>query len=304
MSRRGQIAWPKLFILDEKGAERELSLKGHYATNVAWHPENRSLFFAGWDKTFKAGIFEISLENEEIRPVYSGEKVDMNTFKGALININLLQDARKLLFFRFLDKGDMEVLTCETDGQQPAVVLPRIRMPIWGLPSPTGENICYRIGDSLMVVSVSNGETKYIGSSTASLETTWGPNSESLMFRDGSGLKIFSLKENSARTLYQAPAGKTIGGMEMYANSWSPNGNRIIITERDTSATSTSPQKLIMINVNDGSSRVLGKTPEGYPLSELRWSPDGSKITATGKSINSARAPIYEYWVMENFLPK
>jgi Tol biopolymer transport system component len=304
LSRKGQIGFPKLYVLDEKGAERELPLQGHFAVNVAWNPDNRSLFFAGMDKTFKAGIYEVSLEKDEIRSVYIGEMVDMRTYKNALININLLPDARKLMFFRWLEKGDVEVLTCETDGQQPAVILPRVKMSVWGLPSSNGKNICYRIGDSLMVVTVSNGATKYIGSSTDNLEATWEPNGESLMFRDGSGLKIFSLKENNARTLYQAPAGKTIGGMEMYANSWSPDGSRFIITQRDTSATSTSPQKLIMINLSDGLPSALGEAPEGYPLSELRWSPDGRKIIATGKSINSTDAPIYEYWVMENFLPK
>jgi len=303
-SRKGQIGFPKLFVLDEKGAERELPLQGHFVVNLAWHPDNRSLFFAGMDKTFKAGIYEISLENDEIKSVYSGKTVDMQTFKDALININLLLDTRKIMFFRYLEKGDVEILTCETDGQQPTVVMPRIKMPAWGLPSSDGENICYRIGDSLLVVSVSNGAIKYIGSSTDNLEVTWAPNGERLMFREVSGLKIFSLKENSARTLYQVPAGKTIGGMEMYANSWSPNGSRFIITERDTSATSTSPQKLIMINLSDGSTSVLGEAPGGYPLSELRWSPDGSKVIATGQSISSTRAPIYEYWVIENFLPK
>jgi len=99
-----------------------------------------------------------------------------------------------------------------------------------------------------MVISVSNGTTKYLGSSNSILEATWAPNGESLIFREGSGLKIYSLKENDARTLYQTPA--------------------------------------------------------GYPLSELRWSPDGNRIVATGKSISSARAPMYEYWIMENFLPK
>lgn len=303
-SRKGQIGFPKLFVLDEKGAERELSLQGHFILNVVWNTDNQSLFFAGMDKTFKAGIYEVSLDNDEIKSIYSGESVDMNTYKDALININLLPDAGKIMFFRYLEKGDVEILTCETDGQQPAVLLPRVKMPSWGLPSPNGENICYRIGDSLMVVSVSNGSIKYIGSSTDNLEVTWAPNGERLMFREVSGLKIFSLKENSARTLYQVPAGKTIGGMEMYANSWSPNGSRFIITERDTSATSTSPQKLIMINLSDGSTNALGEAPGGYPLSELRWSPDGSKVIATGQSINSTRAPIYEYWVIENFLPK
>jgi Tol biopolymer transport system component len=304
LSRKGQIGFPKLFVLDENGAERELPLQGYFAVNVAWNMDNRSLFFAGMDKTFKAGIYEVSLEKDEIRSVYLGEMVDMKTYKDALINVNLLSEARKLMFFRWMEKGDVDVLTCESDGQQPAVVLPRIKMPIWGLPSPNGENICYRIGDSLKVVYVSDGKVKNIGSSTGNLEATWSPNGEGLMFREGSQLKIFSLKENSARTLYQAPAGKTIGGMEMYANSWSPNGSRFIITERDTSAISTSLQKVIMINLANGSVSALGEAPKGYPLSELRWSPDGSKIIATGQSINSASAPIYEYWVMENFLPK
>jgi Tol biopolymer transport system component len=124
------------------------------------------------------------------------------------------------------------------------------------------------------------------------------------MFREGSGLRIFSLKENTCRTVYQAPAGKTIGGMEMYGTAWSPNGGRVIFTERDTSASSTSPQKLFLVSPGDGSLKTIGEAPEGYRLSELRWSPDGSKIVATGRSISSARAPIYEYWVMENFLPK
>ena len=155
-----------------------------------------------------------------------------------------------------------------------------------------------------MVISVSNGAAKLIGSSTPDLQATWSPHGESLMYKEGSRLRIFSLKENTSRTVYQAPDGKTICGMEMYANSWSPNGSRFIITERDTSATSTSPQKLIMINLSNGSPNVLGEAPEGYPLSELRWSTDGSKVIATGKSISSASALYYEYWVMENFLPK
>jgi Tol biopolymer transport system component len=304
LSRRGQMGWPKLFVLDAKGSERELPLRGHYAVNVAWHPGNRSLFFAGWDKTYKAGIYELSLEKDEIRCVYSGERIELKTYKGGLVNINLLPDAKKIMFFRLLEKGDLEVLTCEPDGQHPSVVLSRVNMPVWGSPSPTGENICYRIGDSLMLVSVSNGASKLIGSSTLDLEATWAPHGESLMFREESRLRIFSLKENASRTAYQAPAGRTIGGMEMYATAWSPNGSCVIFTERDTSASSTSPQKLFLINPGDGSLKTAGEAPEGYRLSELRWSPDGSKVVTTGKSTRSARAPMYEYWVMENVLPK
>ena len=155
-----------------------------------------------------------------------------------------------------------------------------------------------------MVISVSDGTPKHIGSSTVNLEATWSPNGENLMFREGSSLRVYSVKEKVPRTLYQAPAGKTIGGMEMYANSWSSYGNRIIITEQDTSATSTSPQKLILINAADGSFNVLGEAPQGYRLSELRWSPDASKVIATGNSISTKQAPAYEYWVLENFLPK
>jgi Tol biopolymer transport system component len=304
LSRRGQIGWPKLFVLDEKGSERELPLQGHYAVNVAWHPGNRSLFFAGWDKTFKAGIFELSLEKDEIRSVYSGERVNLKTFEGALLNINLLSDAQKMMFFKYLEKGDVEVLTCEPDGQHPAVVLSRVNMPVWGSPSPTGENICYRIGDSLMLVSVSNGVSKLIGSSTLDLEATWAPHGGSLMFREGSGLRIFSLNDNTRRTVYQAPAGKTIGGMEMYGTAWSPNGSCVIFTEKDTSVSSTSPQKLFLISPGDGSLKTIGEAPEGYRLREIRWSPDGSKVVATGESTRSACAPMYEYWVMENVLPK
>jgi Tol biopolymer transport system component len=155
-----------------------------------------------------------------------------------------------------------------------------------------------------MVVSASTGKTKLIGSSTFNLEATWAPHGESLLFREGSGLKIFSIKENASRTIYQALAGKTIGGMEIYSTVWSPNGSRVIFTERDTSASSTTPQKLFLISPDNGTLSTLGNAPDGYRLSELRWSPDGSKIVATGKSISSERAPTYGYWVMENFLPK
>ncbi|MEI6048973.1 MAG: tetratricopeptide repeat protein [Bacteroidota bacterium] len=304
LSRKGQMSFPKLFVLDENGAERELPLQGHFAVNVAWHPDNQSLFFAGMDKTFKAGIYEVFLDKDEIRTVYSGAMVDTKTYKDALININMLPDARKLMFFRWLEKGDVEVLTCDTDGQQPAVVLSRVKMLVWGLPSPNGENLCYQMGDSLMLISGSNGVSRLIGSSTPGLEATWSLHGESLLFREGSRLKIFSIKENNSRTLYQAPSGKTIGGMEMYGTAWSPDGSRIMFTERDTSASSTSPQKLFMINSGDGSLKTIGEAPSGYRLSELRWSPDGSKVVATGRSISSASAPYYEYWVLENFLPK
>ena len=155
-----------------------------------------------------------------------------------------------------------------------------------------------------MVISVSDGTPKHIGSSTVNLEATWSPNGENLMFREGSSLRVYSVKEKVPRTLYQAPAGKTIGGMEMYANIWSPDGNHVIITEQDTSEASVSAQKLILINPADGSSRVLGEAPKGYRLKELRWSPDGNRVMATGNSIRSVPASTYEYWVLENFLPK
>jgi len=304
LSRRGQMGWPKLFVLDEKGTEIELPLQGYYATNIAWHPDNRSLFFTGWDKAYKTGVFEISLGKDGVKTVHSGETLDLKTYKGGLVNINLIQEAGKMMFFKLLGNGVVDVLTCNPDGQQLSVVLSHIKMPVWGLPSPTGENIDYRIGDSLMVISVPNGATKHIGSSTSNLESAWAPHGESLMFREGSAQRIFSLKDNTTRTLYQAPAGKTIGGMEMYANSWSPNGNRVILTEQDTSAISASLQKIILVNPADGSFSVLGEAPKGYRLKELRWSPDGSKAIATCNSSVNARVPTYEYWVLENFLPK
>lgn len=177
-----------------------------------------------------------------------------------------------------------------------------MNMPVWGLPSPTGEHICYRIGDSLMIVSISNGALKHIGSATMDLEATWAPHGENLLFREGPRLRVFSLNENASRTLYEARPVKTIGGMEMYGTVWSPDGSHVIFTQRDTSASSTSPQKLFLISPSGGSLKTVGEAPEGYRLSEIRWSPDGSKIVATGKSTRSARAPLYEYWVMENLL--
>lgn len=304
LSRRGQMGWPKLFVLDEMGTEVELPLQGYYATNIAWHPENQSLFFTGWDKAYKTGVFEVSLENEMVKTIYSGENVDLKSYKGALVNINLLPEAGKIMFFRLLGNGSVDVLTCNPDGQQLSSVISNIKMPLWGLPSPTGEKICYRLGDSLMVASVPDGATNYIGTSTLNLEAAWAPQGDRLMFREGSALRIFSLKENATSTLYQAPSGKTIGGMEIYANSWSPNGNRFIFAERDTSAASASPQILVIIDPVDKSVSLPGEAPEGYRLSELRWSPDGTKVMATGRSIRSTDAPLYNYWVMENFLPK
>ena len=155
-----------------------------------------------------------------------------------------------------------------------------------------------------MVISVSDGIPRHIGSSTVNLEATWSSNGENLMFREGSSLRVYSVKGKVTRTLYQAPAGKTIGGMEMYANIWSPDGNRVIITKQDTSAASVSLQKLILINPADGSFNMLGEAPKGYRLKELRWSPDGSRVMATGNSIRNVPASTYEYWVLENFLPK
>ena len=303
MSRRGQIGWPQLFVMDEKKVERELPLQGHFATNVAWHPDNRSLFFSGWDKTYKSGVFEISLDNDAIRPVYS-DTVDMKTGKGALVNINLIQGAGKIMFFKLLGGGDVEVITCKPDGQDLKAVLHGVKMPMWGSPSPDGNNICYRLGDSLMVISVSDGTTRHIGSSTINLEATWAPDGESLLFREGRELKMYSPEENINHTIYQAPEGKAIGGMEAYATAWSPDGKHIVITEGDAPASSVSPQKVIMIDADNGSQGMFVEVPAGYRLSELRWSPDGSRVLATGKSTGSTGAPRYEYWVMENFLPK
>jgi Tol biopolymer transport system component len=208
------------------------------------------------------------------------------------------------MFFKLLGGGDVEVITCMPDGQDPRVVLHGVNMPMWGLPSPDGNNICYQLGDSLMVISVSDGTTRHIGTSTLTREATWAPDGESLLFREGRELKIYSPEENISRTIYQAPAGKAIGGMEAYATAWSPDGIHIVITEGDAQASSVSPQKVIMIDADNGSPDMSVEVPAGYRLSELRWSPDGSRVLATGKSTGSTGAPGYEYWVMENFLPK
>lgn len=304
LSRKGQIGMPKLFVLNEKGSEQELPLQGFDVVNVAWHPGNQSLIFAGWDKEYNAGIFEVSLEKEEIKTIYSGEKVDLRAQTGGLGNILFLSDIGKLMFFRGMGKGNMDVITCDPDGQNMSVAIPGLKTDYWSLPSPSGEHICYRTVDSLMIISVLDRRSRYIGSYTPHLEATWSPNSESLMFREGSRLKIFSLKGNTSRTLYEAPSGKTIGGMEIYAPAWSPDGNSFIFTERDTSAISTSLQQLFLINPGNGSIKQLGEVPDGYQLSELRWSPDGSKVVATGRSISNIGAPVYTYWVMENFLPE
>jgi len=304
LSRRGQVGYPKLFVMDEKGVEREIALQSHYAVNIAWHPDNKSLFFAGWDKTLIPGIYEVLLETGEIKSVYISDNFDFKMNKGILVNINLLPDAGEIMFFNFLGNDNVEVITLKPGTHQPEVVLPVVKMPIWGLPSPGGENICYPLGDSLMVISVLNGSTKYVGSSTRNLEATWAPGGKRLMFREGSSLRIFSPEESSTRTLYQAPVGKTIGGMEMYANSWSQDGNYFVFTERDTSESATSTQTIILISPVDGSFSVLGEAPEGYRLSELRWSPDGSRVIATGNSTSTKRTQPFEYWFLENFLPK
>jgi Tol biopolymer transport system component len=304
LSRRGQIGWPKLFLLSENGIERELPLQGHYVVNLAWHPGNRSLIFAGWDKDYNAGIFEVALENEGIKSIYKGEKVDLKAQKGGLYNINFLPGTGKMMFFKSMGKGYDDVMTCDPDGKNSMVVFSGLKLRYWGLPSPNGENICYRTGDSLMVVSVKDRKTKLIGSSTSTLEATWSPHGENLMFREGPRLKVYLLKENTSRILYETPAGKMIGGMEIYAQSWSPDGKHFVFTERDTSSVSNSTQKIFLINPGDGSLKTLGEAPKGYRLSDLRWSPDGSRVVATGNSINKVRTSMYEYWVLENFLPK
>ncbi|MBN1388893.1 MAG: PD40 domain-containing protein, partial [Bacteroidales bacterium] len=304
ISRRGEVGYPKLFLMDERGYERELTLQGHYVVNIAWHPDNKSLFFAGWDKTLLPGIYEISLETGEIESVLISDDYDFKINKGMFVNINLLPETGELMFFKFLEDNNVEVLSLKPGENQPEVVLPEVNMPIWGLPSPDGENICYRLGDSLMVVSVSGGEIRHIGSSTRNLETTWSQDGENLVFREGAGMKIFSPEDGSIRTLYRAPEGKILGGMEMYACSWSPNGNYFVFTESDTSESSTSRQKIILINPIDGSFKVIGEAPEGYRLSELRWLPDGSRVIATGNSTSTKDTLPYEYWLLENFLPK
>jgi hypothetical protein len=59
-----------------------------------------------------------------------------------------------------------------------------------------------------------------------------------------------------------------------------------------------------MINPGDGSINTPGEAPEGYQLNELRWSPDGTGVIATGNSTAGKRLQQNEYWVLENFLPK
>jgi Tol biopolymer transport system component len=127
----------------------------------------------------------------------------------------------------------------------------------------------------------------------------------------------------------------------IYSINWSPDGKWIAYLKEDK-LSKNEPSSLNIINVNDGSSRIVGKVSNFNVFTELAWSPDNKKIAFNdkeGKEIKImsvedgslkdiktglVNANIYnldwspdgkrfvfagyqggipEFWVMEDFLP-
>jgi len=302
-SYKGQLGWPRIYILDESGTETEIRLRAHYVNTLAWHPDGIHLLFAGFDSASIAGISQISTDTQEIRTLYMGEHFDHGTFAGFLLGLNYAAVTSKLIFVKQLTERRMEIYSAGLSGKDVQLISPPLGMSRPVRSSPDGKFLCYTIADTLFLFSVDRQTPHSLGISSPGRPVDfgcWSPSGQQMVWTDGRKLILLSLETNLSRTLYEVSTDKLPGN-----STWSPNGSFIVFVVKDSSAIPLNRPELHIVSPQGGSVRRLAEAPKGYDiLEDLQWSPDGGKIMATGRSAASLKAPFVEYWVMENFLPK
>jgi Tol biopolymer transport system component len=300
-SRKGQVGWPRLFVLNDDGTERELALRGHYATSVAWHPNGTHLLFVGWDSSWKAGLYQISTATQEISIVCQGERIERGSFAGALVNLHYLPASRKLMYFKLLGGPDTEAIACNVDGANLHTLLSRVRMPMWGWPAPDGAHVSYLLGDTLKVLPLPGDSSKAItvGSPVkVGGFSGWSPDGSQLLWMQRTKLNLYFLHNGQSRTLHEVAGTKSLVDA-----IWSPDGSQVVFVVSDSAASAA--HEIYVLDQRNASVRKLSDAPNEYPIiTDLQWSPGGTQILASGETAAGSQAPIYEYWIMENFLPK
>ncbi|MBE0680257.1 MAG: PD40 domain-containing protein [Bacteroidales bacterium] len=121
---------------------------------------------------------------------------------------------------------------------------------------------------------------------------SWSPDGKKVAFirtslKDGPELydksSIFSVSSSGGEPEMLIPE------TDKYINSavWSPDGEMIAYLTREKEATEGAPRAKLMnvINVEDGTTRIVGEVPQANVNIELAWSPDSRRIAFNGDNV-------------------
>ncbi|MCX6567476.1 MAG: tetratricopeptide repeat protein [Candidatus Aminicenantes bacterium] len=310
-SRKGNIQLPNAYV-SSGGTKEDLEIpaRGYWMGNIEWSRDGKSLLFPGWNnEDGRVGIFRISLENLTIEPVQAlGERYGAN-FKGAYVNIRWLPLAGQYMVAKLLGETEEELYLMDPADYQFERVGEKFGISGYGIPSPDGR---YLIGifskeKSIALLSLPDGASKILCALPPEgwPAFAWSPDGKKLAWGEGRWLKMLSLPDGTIQTLIEAGQDKKLGGglTGTPNTAWSPDGTKIAYVLQDASPGSKTRSELWIVGATGGSPRKIAEAPSSHTnLNSVVWHPSGKMIFSQGQAAEG-QGRMYEYWVMENFLP-
>ena len=305
-SRKGDFVVPRIFI--SSGSEKEdleIPKPNYAAANVEWARDGKHLIFPGFNQDQEeAGIFQVSLENYEIKPLHLGERLGKG-FKGAFVNLQWLPKVNLFMFEKRIEMYQIEIYTMDKDGQNVQLVSEGIPAEYWTSPSPDGRHVACRGEQNLNIWSLAKDTSVNIAQfHMENVEgIAWSPDGKNVVWNDNRKLTVFSVDDGKSTTLVEAGQEEEITGYGWF-QAWSPDGKKIAYVLRNISAGANALAELWAVPSAGGTPQKIAVAPEDYPvLSDVVWHKNGNMIFVTGRSMPD-EGIWYEHWVMENFLPE
>ncbi len=306
-SRKGNISLPRLFVSSGNQTEDlEIPVGDYYVVNVEWARDGKHLIFPGiLQPDGHLGIFRVSLEDRKIEPLHVRERYGTG-FKGAFVNLRWLSKAGKFMFEKVVGEKERELYTLDKEGENIELVAERFSTDYWAWPSPDGQRVAYRSGQSLELLSLEKKTSATLVKFPDEQQVegvAWSPDGKTVVGNDRKKLTAFSVSDGSSQTLVESDDNHQISGLG-WNQPWAPDGKKIAYVLRESPEGSAANAELWIVPATGGTPKKVAAAPASHPvIGEVTWHANGDMIFVTGSS-GKDKGVWYEHWVMENFLPK